>query len=240
VHLPPRVTFTVQLFGTVLGCLMSYVMMEQITTEKRDVLLAIQGTNVWSGQHIQTHNAAAVTWGGLAKQMYGIGSRYQSVSLGFLIGVFAPVPFWLIHKYVPGAKKLHLDYWNITIICGYMGVLSHGTTSGYLFHFATGFVSQFFLRKYRTNWFIKYNYILSAGLDGGAQVINFLLTFAVFGAGGKVVTFPAYWGNNHWKGNLDYCMKDAGLGHGGRRKHGGGGGGEGGGGESGGGGGGES
>jgi len=119
-----------------------------------------------------------------------------------------------------------------------MGVLSHGTTSGYLFHFATGFASQFFLRKYRTNWFIKYNYILSAGLDGGAQVINFLLTFAVFGAGGKVVTFPAYWGNNHWKGNLDYCMKDPGLGHGGRRKHGGGGGGEGGGGEGGGGGGG--
>lgn len=37
---------------------MSYVMMEQITTEKRDILLSIQGTNVWSGQHIQTHNAA--------------------------------------------------------------------------------------------------------------------------------------------------------------------------------------
>jgi hypothetical protein len=48
--------------GTTLGCLMSYIMMEQITTEKRDILLAIQGTNVWSGQHIQTHNAAVRTY----------------------------------------------------------------------------------------------------------------------------------------------------------------------------------
>jgi hypothetical protein len=37
---------------------MSYIMMEQITTEKRDILLAIQGTNVWSGQTLQSHNSA--------------------------------------------------------------------------------------------------------------------------------------------------------------------------------------
>jgi hypothetical protein len=69
------------------------------------------------------------------------------------------------------------------------------------------------MRRYRTNWFIKYNYILSAGMDGGAQVIGFLLTFTVFGAGGKVVPFPPYWGNNHQKGNYDYCMRDPGLKH---------------------------
>jgi hypothetical protein len=44
--------------GTILGCIMSYIMMEQITTERREILLAIQGTNVWSGQHVQSHNAA--------------------------------------------------------------------------------------------------------------------------------------------------------------------------------------
>jgi hypothetical protein len=48
-------------------------------------------------------------------------------------------------------------------------------------------------------------------MDGGAQVINFLLTLTVFGAGGKTVPFPPYWGNNYQKGNLDYCMKDPAL-----------------------------
>jgi hypothetical protein len=142
--------------------------------------------------------------------MYGIGARYQVVSLAFLIGLVIPFPFWLLHKAFP---RLRFNYWNTAIICGYIHHLSDGTTSGYLFHFISGFISQFWLRRYRSKWFAKYNYILSAGMDGGAQVIAFLLTITVFGAGpgGKTVRFPAYWGNNHQTGNLDYCMKDPGL-----------------------------
>jgi branched-subunit amino acid permease len=43
-------------------------------------------------------------------------------------------------------------------------------------------------------------------MDGGTQVIVFILTFALFGGAGNVVTFPAYWGNNFNAGNYDYCM----------------------------------
>jgi hypothetical protein len=41
-----------------LGCLVSYVMMEKITDEKRHILLSIQGTNIWSGQALQAQNSA--------------------------------------------------------------------------------------------------------------------------------------------------------------------------------------
>jgi OPT family oligopeptide transporter len=211
VHLAPKCTFAMQVIGASIGCIMSYLMMEQITTEKREILLAIQGTNVWSGQLVQKHNSAAITWGGLANKLYSVGCRYQWVSLGFLLGIIAPVPFWLIHKFCP---KLRLDYWNTPIILFSMGALSHGSHSSFFFHYVVGFISQFYLRKYRTNWFIKYNYIMSAGMDGGSQVLNFILTFTVFGAGGKSVPFPKYWGNNHQKGNYDYCMKDPALGSG--------------------------
>jgi hypothetical protein len=57
-HLAPRCTFVVQITGTIIGCLMSYIMMQQITTEKRDILLAIQGSNIWSGQNLQKENSA--------------------------------------------------------------------------------------------------------------------------------------------------------------------------------------
>ncbi|TLD29496.1 putative phospholipid-transporting ATPase [Venturia nashicola] len=219
VHLEPKCTFAMQIIGASIGCIMSYLMMEQITTEKRDILLAIQGTNVWSGQMLQKHNSAAITWGGLASKLYSAGARYQWVSLGFLLGTIIPLPFWLIHKYFP---KLKLDYWNTPIILFSMGALSHGTHSAFFLHYVTGFVSQFYLRKYRTNWFIKYNYIMSAGMDGGAQVLAFLLTFTVFGAGGKAVPFPKWWGNNWQKGNYDFCLKDPGLGGEGHGKKGGG------------------
>ncbi|KAE9975121.1 hypothetical protein BLS_002757 [Venturia inaequalis] len=208
-HLSPRCTFTMQMVGTTIGCLTSYVMMQKITTEKREILMAIQGTNVWSGQMLQSHNSTAIAWGGLAKYLFSFGTRYQWVPLGFMIGCAAPIPFWIIHKFYP---KLGLNYWNTAIICAAFGALSHGTHSAFLMYYSVGFFTQFYLRRYRPNWFIKYNYILSAGLDGGTSVINFLLTFTVFGAGGKNVPFPPYWGNNHQKGNYDYCMRDPGMG----------------------------
>jgi hypothetical protein len=38
-----------------------------------------------------------------------------------------------------------------------------------------GFASQFRLRRWKPDWFVKYNYVLAAALDGGMQVLVFLL-----------------------------------------------------------------
>ena len=38
---------------------------------------------------------------------------------------------------------------------------------------------------------MKYNYILGGALDGGAQVMIFILSFAVFGASGTPRPFPS-------------------------------------------------
>lgn len=50
--LTPKCTFTVQIFGTVLGAIMNYILMTSITTNQREVLLSIEGSNIWSGQVI--------------------------------------------------------------------------------------------------------------------------------------------------------------------------------------------
>lgn len=41
--------------------------------------------------------------------------------------------------------------------------------------------SQYYLRKYRPGWFRKYNFLLSAALDGGTQVkLDFYFYFFPF------------------------------------------------------------
>jgi len=71
-------------------------------------------------------------------------------------------------------------YWNLAIISWYIGWLCVGINSQILPWFLIGFYSQFYLRKYKADWFIKYNYILSAGMDGESClllifVVHFLL-----------------------------------------------------------------
>jgi hypothetical protein len=43
-----------------------------------------------------------------------------------------------------------------------------------------------------------------SALDGGTQIMVFILSFAVQGAAGDSHNFPQWWGNNG-NGNYDYC-----------------------------------
>ena len=104
-----------------------------------------------------------------------------------------------------------------------IGFLGVGINSAVFMTFALAVFSQYYLRRYRPRWFRKYNFLLSAALDGGTQVMVFVFTFAVGGASGTVRTMP-FWAlvssrlyvirssmvsYNHKNpdGNPDYCMR---------------------------------
>jgi hypothetical protein len=52
------------------------VMSNPVTHE---ILRDVQGTNVWSGQQIQSYNSDAVAWGALGKPLYAQGTQYAFV-----------------------------------------------------------------------------------------------------------------------------------------------------------------
>ena len=124
--LPPRATFIVQSLGAVIGGLLNYLIMKIVIDARRDILLDVQGSNVWSGQQVQSFNSDAVTWGALAEDLFSPGSRYavrpsdstqsfsflsvksQIVPMAVLIGLAVPVPFFIVHRYFPklGANKV--------------------------------------------------------------------------------------------------------------------------------------
>jgi len=67
-----------------------------------------------------------------------------------------------------------------------------------------GFYVQYWLRNYRPSVFKNYSYLIAGAFDGASLFALFILSFAVFGAGGKVVPFPTWWGNNA-NGYYDLC-----------------------------------
>ncbi|KAG5728413.1 Oligopeptide transporter 3 [Termitomyces sp. T112] len=200
--LPPRVTFTVQALGAVIGGLLNYVIMKVIINTHREILLDVQGSNVWSGQQVQSFNSDAISWGALGSVLYAPGRRYVIVPFSILIGLAVPIPFWLLHRFFPrlGANKVVTP-----VLCWTLGYLSVGINSSVFTTFCLAVFSQYYLRRYRPRWFRKYNFLLSAALDGGTQVMVFVFTFAVGGGSGKVINMPT-WALNP-KGNPDYCKR---------------------------------
>lgn len=200
--LPPRATFTAQILGTVVGSILNWIMMNSIVKNQRPILLSVEGSNIWSGQNVQTYNAQAIAWGGTSGKVFSKGGVYEMVPLGLAIGLFVPLPFWIAHKYWP---KLRLDYINTFIISNWLGWLSVGINSSLLPYFVFGFFSQGYLKRYKPVFFAKYIMIVTAAIGGGVQIIVFILTFAVFGGSGEAHQFPTWWGNN-LSGNVDRCL----------------------------------
>ena len=157
-----------------------------IVDNQRTILKSIEGSNIWSGQNIQQFNTLAIAWS-ISADMFSVGARYQMVTIAYLIGFFVPFPFWIANKIYPNR---FWSYINLSIILWYMGWLFVGINASITSYFILGFGAQFWLRKYHAELFNKYNYVLSAALDGGTQVLVFILTFAVFGGSGKAVNFP--------------------------------------------------
>ncbi|OJA16663.1 hypothetical protein AZE42_09264 [Rhizopogon vesiculosus] len=199
--LPPRAAFTAQIVGTLLGAILNFIMMNSIIDNQREILLSVQGTNIWSGQQPQQYNSQAIAWGGLSHELFSAGQRYQWVPWAYVVGLFIPIPFWVVHRYWP---KLRADYLYTPVIVYFIGWLCVGINSSILSYFGIAFLSQWWLRTRYPRWFTKYNYIVGAALDGGTQVMVFILSFAVQGAGGNSHLFPNWWGADQ-AGNYDHC-----------------------------------
>lgn len=170
-----------------------------------------------------------MTWS-LAKELYGPHGPYFVIPMGLLIGIVPTALQWLIGKVRPPPSPSYLlspHRTNVTqrwpkigplrvsdvmlpIIYQYARWMSAGTNSPVTSTVIVGVLSQVWLRRYHPGWYKKYNYILGGALDGGAQVMIFILSFAVFGASGKERPFPK-WAGNPAQGNVDYCNGNGAL-----------------------------
>ena len=197
---PHRVMFSTQIYGSLLGAYLNYAVMSVIVSSKRAILLDPEGNNTWSGSTIQSFNSEAVTWS-LAKQMYSSHGRYVIVPLGLVIGLIFPVLHWSMVRFFPSTKKWPI---NTALIVSYAGSYYYGNTSWITSCIVVGVFSQIWLRRRHPNLYNRYNYLIGAAMDGGSQIVIFILSFAVFGASGQSHPFPTWWGNP--SGNPDHCL----------------------------------
>ncbi|KAL1412167.1 hypothetical protein Q8F55_003176 [Vanrija albida] len=203
--IPPRVMFLTQVWGTIFGAFINYVVMVSVVNQHRDLLVNSNGNSAWSGQYFQSLDNQATTWA-LAKYLYSAGKPYVLVPAGLGIGFLICVLHWVIVKIRPAIGRFDLRELNTPQLLVYSGYLGYNQTQTCVIWstLSIGFFFQYYLRNYRPRFFKDYSYLVMAGFDGGSLMVLFILSFAVFGAGGPQKPFPSWWGNPA-TGFPDHC-----------------------------------
>ncbi|KAH8758991.1 OPT oligopeptide transporter [Diaporthe sp. PMI_573] len=203
--IPPRVMFLTQIYGTILGGFINYAVMISIVNGNRDLLVNSNGNSSWSGATMQSYNTNATSWA-LANYLYGSGGLYYMVPVGLAIGGGLVIIHRIFVFFVPKIRGLSTSELNLPQFIQYAGYIPYNASQTCVIfsQVIAGFFTQFYLRNYRPRIFRDYSYLVTGAFDGASLAVLFVLSFAVFGAGGPSKPFPTWWGNNA-DGYYDLC-----------------------------------
>ncbi|KAL1756184.1 OPT oligopeptide transporter protein-domain-containing protein [Schizophyllum commune] len=188
---PPRVMFKVQCVAAAVGTVVSVAVQDWVYNNIPDVCTDEQ-SNGYTCTSSRTFATASLIWGGVGPQrMFSPGAPYSGLLWFFLIGGVLPIPFYFL------ARRYPLSFWryiNIPVFFAGVGAMPPATGSNFASWALVGFVFNYFIRKYRTGFWMRYNYIISAGLDAGVAVAMVIVFFAVQLPKGGTIELD-WWGN---------------------------------------------
>lgn len=190
---PPRTLFFYQIFFIVLAALVNVGVQIWMLHNVNDICVA--GTE-FSCPGGKTIFYASITFS-LVQELFSIGKRYNVILWFFLIGAILPVISYLLKKKYP---RSWVRYINFAIFFTGSGNIPPSTVFNYTLFFLTGFFFNYVLKKYKPNFHLKYNYVISAAFDCGVAISAVVIFLCISYPGGKL----DWWGNNVQKNTKDF------------------------------------
>lgn len=206
--IPPRSMFLVQFIGTIIAgtinLSVAWWLLESIENICQDDLLPADSP--WTCPGDRVFFDASVIWGLVGpKRIFGSLGNYSSMNWFFLGGALGPMVVWLLHKAFP--KQSWIPLINLPVLLGATGAMPPATPLNYNAWILVGTIFNFFVFRYRKQWWQRYNYILSAALDAGVAFMAVLLYFSV----GMENKGLSWWGTDGEHCDLATCPTAKGI-----------------------------
>nr|CAN81605.1 hypothetical protein VITISV_025060 [Vitis vinifera] len=206
--IPPRSMFVVQFIGTIIAgtvnITVAWWLLTSIENICQDQLLP--PNSPWTCPGDRVFYDASVIWGLVGpRRIFGDLGDYSALNWFFLVGALGPVLVWLLHKAFPTQKWISLV--NLPVLLGATGAMPPATTLNFNAWIFVGTIFNFFIFRYRKNWWQRYNYVLSAALDAGLAFMGVLLYFSLTMANRSI----SWWGAEGEHCGLASCPTAKGI-----------------------------
>ncbi|XP_024182874.1 oligopeptide transporter 4 [Rosa chinensis] len=205
--IPPRSMFLVQFIGTILAGTTNLVVAEWLLHSIKNICVDDpQSDSPWTCPGDRVFFDASVIWG-LAgpRRIFGSLGNYSAMNWFFLGGFIGPVIVWLLHKAFP--KQTWIRLINLPVLLGATAYMPPATALNYNSWIVVGTIFNFFVFRYRKEWWQRYNYVLSAALDAGVAFMAVLIYLSV----GIENTSLTWWGTNGEHCDLAVCPTAKGI-----------------------------
>ncbi|KAF8013883.1 hypothetical protein BT93_I1675 [Corymbia citriodora subsp. variegata] len=206
--IPPRSMFLVQFIGTILAgtinIAVAWWLLSSVPNICQDDLLP--PNSPWTCPSDRVFYDASVIWGLVGpRRIFGTLGNYREMNWFFLGGAMGPIMVWLLHKAFP--KQSWIPLINLPVLLGATAMMPPATPLNYNAWVLVGTIFNFFIFRYRKQWWQRYNYVLSAALDAGTAFMGVLLYFSV-SMENKSIT---WWGTNGEQCELAACPTAKGI-----------------------------
>ncbi|KAM7270235.1 hypothetical protein ACFE04_029449 [Oxalis oulophora] len=190
----PRAMFMAQVVGSVVSAVVytgtAWFMMESIPNLCDSANLS-KGSP-WTCPNDGTFFTASVIWGLLGpRRIFGNLGEYGKVNWFFFGGAIAPVFAWLAHKIYPDTKWISLI--NLPVLIGATSMMPPASSVNFNSWLICAFLSGYVVYRYRPEWWKRYNYVTSGGLDAGSAFLSVTIAIVMQFNKGFMVD---WWGNN--------------------------------------------
>lgn len=184
---PPRAVFRVQMLSVFISSFVSLAVMN-FMIDNVDNYCMPGNKQKFTCPSSNVFYSASVLWGVIGPKKV-FGGLYPVMQYAFLIGALLAIPCYLFKKYTP---KKYNKYFQPTLIIGGLLIYAPYNLSYYTGGLYASYAFMHYIRKKYTNWWEKYNYVLSGALDAGVAFSSIIIFFAV-----QYHSKPIdWWGNN--------------------------------------------
>lgn len=195
-RIPPRALFRVQMISCIVCSFISVAIINLTITSIKDYCTPHQPQK-FSCPNSTTFYSASVLWGVIGPKRV-FGGLYPVLQWCFLIGFLISFPAWALRKW--GRRTIIGKYFHpVVLVFGFVQWAPYNL-SYYTPSLILSFIFMYIIRKKRTAWWEKYNYILSGGMDAGVAFSSIIIFFAVQYHAKNIV----WWGNTVNTKGLDY------------------------------------
>ncbi|XP_050364952.1 oligopeptide transporter 4 [Argentina anserina] len=205
--IPPRSMFLVQFIGTVLAGTVNIGVAEWLLNTITNICVDDPNSDSpWTCPGDRVFFDASVIWG-LAgpRRIFGSLGKYSAMNWFFLGGLIGPVIVWLLHRAFP--KQTWIRLINLPVLLGATAYMPPATALNYNSWIVVGTIFNFFVFRYRKQWWQRYNYVLSAALDAGVAFMAVLIYLSV----GVENTTLTWWGTSGEHCDLAACPTAKGI-----------------------------